>query len=563
MSAALGQRLFFTVLLALTLGFVIFSRDDSERGGDNQRYLPYISGLILPLWFLLMLLFSAAEGGLPMAAEMALRLCFPLFLHISLYYALLLPALPWLRRHFRARACAMLWLLPNYLYLWQQDLPRPLLVLHCGEPLLRGLFALWALGVVSVLGYYVLSHLLFRRSLLKEATEVCETSIRRVFEEEVERAAFKKPKFRLMRSSAIETPLTIGLFARRVRLLLPDKSYSEEELRLIFRHELIHIGREDAWSKFFLCFCTAMCWFNPLMWRAMGRSAEDMELSCDETVLLEADETERRRYAELILNTAGDSRGFSTCLSASAKALRYRLRSIMQPRKRRGGALLIAGLFCLLSMSCGYVALAYGEETLPLPDEAELYHVSNEDFMSRTVICTDEAALLDYLRSLPLQHITGGYDYHGEAQRSLQFQLPRGTAMLRLQGNSLRWIPLWDEEAQSWYVEGIDWAYLEELLPVLPALFVELEGDPLDVSARLREIRRLSDGATVYADAADEREPHGVFLSEARDFSLSFSHEPLRYEMTQEDTADGTHYTVTAYYPDYEMHFCFMVGMIE
>lgn len=563
MSAALGRRLFFSTLLALTLGFVVFSRDDSERGGDTQRYLPYISGLLLPLWFLLTLLFSAAEGGWPMAAEMVLRSCFPLFLHISLYYALLLPVLPWLRRHFRARTCAMLWLLPNYLYLWQHALPRPLFVLHCDEQLLRGLFALWALGVVLVLGYYILSHVLFRRRILKAAWEVYEPGTRRILEEEVERAAFKKPKFRLMRSPAIETPLTIGLFARRVRLVLPDKPYSEDELRLIFRHELIHIGREDAWSKFFLCFCTAMCWFNPLMWRAMGRSAEDMELSCDETVLLDADETTRRRYAELILNTAGDSRGFSTCLSATARALRYRLQSITKPKKRRSGALLIAALFFALSGSCGYVALAYGEETLPLPEEAELYHVSNEDLMGRKLICTDEAALLDYLRSLPLQHITNNYDYHGEALRSLHIRVPRGTLVLRLRGKTLRWIPLWDEDARSWYVEDVDWAYLEELLPVLPALFVELEGDPLDVSARLREIRRLSDGAVVYDGEADEKEPHGVFLSEERDFSLSFSHEPLDYDMTEEETADGAHYTVTAYYEDYTITFCFLVGMIK
>ena len=98
---------------------------------------------------------------------------------------------------------------------------------------------------------------------------------------------------------------------------------------------------------------------------------------------------------------------------------------------------------------------------------------------------------------------------------------------------------------------------------MLPALFVELEGDPLDVSARLREIRRLSDGAVVYADNADESEPHGVFLSEERSFTLDFSHEPLHYDMTEEETPEGTHYTVTAYYTDYELTFCFLVGMIE
>ena len=67
------------------------------------------------------------------------------------------------------------------------------------------------------------------------------------------------------------------------------------------------------------------------MWMAMERSAQDMELSCDETVLLEADDVTRRRYAGLLLATAGDSRGFTTCLSASASALRYRLRNVSIP----------------------------------------------------------------------------------------------------------------------------------------------------------------------------------------------------------------------------------------
>lgn len=557
MSADQGLRLFMTILLSLSLGWVILSRDDSERGREAQRYLPYISGLLLPLWLFMILGLAAWQEGWRMAAELALSLCFPLFLHICLYYALLLPALPWLRRHFSARACAMLWLLPNYLYLWgRSPLPRPLLVLRCNERLLWALFVLWAVGFVLVLGYYILSHLLFRRRLLREAEEVRDRPTLAVLEAELERAAVKKPRFRLLRSAAVATPLSIGLFARSVRLVLPQRPYSEAELQLIFRHELVHIGREDAWSKFFLCFCTALCWFNPLMWRAMSRSAEDMELSCDETVLLEADEEERRRYAELILNAAGDDRGFSTCLSASAKALRYRLQSIMRPGRRRSGALLIAVLFFSLSMSGGYVALAYGEEGLTLPEGAALRYASNEDFLDRTVVCTDEAALMTYLHSLPLRRSTGSYSYDDAIQRTLHLDVPRGTLVLRLQGNSLRYIPLYDAPQQSWYMDGVDWAYLEMLLPVLPAMYVETFHD---YSPPLREIRRLSDGAVVYRSDRDEGEPHGIFQSRMEDFTLRFDPQPERHEIVTE----GTHHTVTAYYGDYAAVFCFSHEKIE
>ena len=83
-----------------------------------------------------------------------------------------------------------------------------------------------------------------------------------------------------------------------------------------------------------------------------------MELSCDETVLLGADDRVRREYAGILLNNAKDQRGFTTCLSASANAMRYRLKHIAKPSRRRSGALAVGLLFFVLSMTSGYVALA-------------------------------------------------------------------------------------------------------------------------------------------------------------------------------------------------------------
>ena len=137
------------------------------------------------------------------------------------------------------------------------------------------------------------------------------------------------------------------------------REYTQEELSLILRHEIIHISRGDPASKFFLTFCTAMCWFNPLMWAAMRKSADDFELSCDESVLLDEPQPVRRQYAELLLQTAGDERGFTTCLSATAGALRYRLKNIMKPEKKRTGAILVGLTLFVLAMCSGYVALAY------------------------------------------------------------------------------------------------------------------------------------------------------------------------------------------------------------
>lgn len=261
--------------------------------------------------------------------------------------------------------------------------------------------------------------------------------------------------------------------------MLPERAYSPEELRLIFRHELIHIGREDSGTKFFLMFCTASCWFNPLMWHAMGRSAEDLELSCDETVLLGAAPETRKEYARLILETAGDSRGFTTCLSASARSLRYRLKSIVGPRKRLTGGLIVGLAFFLLCMSHGYVALAYeevaGNEVIFSGQETSLFQMESLNYRGdgerEFARCTDPESLSGYLAELEFQSITGNYSFpvSGEENHSLfvLYRGPQGLLGVTLENRSLTVSRLYEERNgnRTYYFSGtVDWDYVESLL---------------------------------------------------------------------------------------------------
>lgn len=95
----------------------------------------------------------------------------------------------------------------------------------------------------------------------------------------------------------------------------------------------------------------------------MCKSADDLELSCDETVLLNSDADIPRQYANLILHTAGDERDFITCLSALASAIRYRLKNIMKPMERPPKAVTVSLAFFILYMTRGYISLAYGSNT--------------------------------------------------------------------------------------------------------------------------------------------------------------------------------------------------------
>lgn len=497
MSSVQAFRLVLILICSAVITWKVWARADREQLSDPKsvddslpRFSAFLAAGSLPFLLLVWIVLGAVMGGWALAIQSVLRLLVEVFLVIGVYYVLLLAVMPVLRRHFSARVCAMLWLLPDFLYLLnntnQLAAEHPL-VIHLPGKLVYVLFAIWAAGAAGVLGWKVLSHLRFRRRVLKDAVSVTDEETLAVWQAELARAWVKKTKWKLVRSQSLTTPLSIGLFDRTTCVVLPARSYTPQELSLVLRHEVIHICRGDPSSKFFMAFCTAMCWFNPLMWVAMRKSADDFELSCDETVLLNEPQPVRREYAELLLNTAGDERGFTTCLSATASALRYRLKNIMVPGKKHTGALLVGLTFLLLTLCAGHVALAYDAQPGAArifdgrpPEDFSLRYVDvwNDDRGSGTDFgCTDETALKDYLAALQLETYTESLDRYGEC-RSLQllFDAPEGTLSVTLTDNqSIHVTRLWLKNAPSenyYLAEPIDWQLLDRLIVPRPALRV-------------------------------------------------------------------------------------------
>ena len=564
MSEVIFLRGICVLILSATLAYIVLSRDETERlqAGGAQRYVGYGSGILLPAYVASLAVCEILRAGIRRAAQMALGDWFGMFLHICLYYLLLLPLLPLLRRRISARACAMLWLLPNYLYITQMtymQLPWPRFVVEIPSAgAVRALSVLWLAGFWGVLGWNTGAHLVFRARILGPAAPVTDPAVLAVWEREVEAARFRRPRFRLVTSPAVRTPLSVGLFRRSLRVVLPERYYTEEELALLFRHELIHIGRGDTWSKFFMVFCTAMCWFNPLMWVAMKKSAEDLELSCDETVLLDCDGGAKRRYAGLLLRTAGDEQGFTTCLSASARSLRYRLKSVTEPERKHSGAVTVGLAFFLLCMSCGHVALAYGEETgaerIYRSRSAEeyslcgLYWIRGND---TTLLCTGEAALHRRLAALRTELIAGNYSFDTEGRElGVQLETPEGRLYLTLSDRFIELLPLYGEAAGTCYLPGgMDWEALEECILECPHLFVRMSGTdeiteaygesvvfPVEISVSPHRVSRVDETRPEVLYTAEEKKSRsGITGFRVREASLRFAL-PMEGDCTAEVT---------------------------
>lgn len=474
-------RLFSFAVISLFVGFALLFRcsdDDGPRSRHDltHRYQPLMNADQLPLTLVLLPPLGLMIVGPGRTAEFALALCFQSFLHIAAYYALLLPLTPLLRRFISARCCAMLWLLPNFLYpcLNSTFLPdAPAFVLRARGNWIWLVLGLWLVGTISVFGWNTLSHLRFRRQLLEEAWPITDEEVLDIWQEEMDQAQMEPLSCPLVISPHTSTPLSVGLFRGSMQVVLPPRTYTPDELHLIFRHEIVHICRRDSWNKFFLMFCTALCWFDPLMWMAMRRSAEDTELSCDETVLVDADDATRRQYAQLLLTTAGDGRGYTTCLSPVAASLRYRLRSVVAPRRRVAGGILVGLTLFLLMSSFGYVALSFderpGAEVLFGGDPAgyTLHSVRRD---GELMDCPDPDALMDYLSALPLARLTGNYDYGQQDQTTyiLYFDPPRtdmGSLCVLLSGSQCKVSHSNSALFRPYYLpEGVDIEQLDSLL---------------------------------------------------------------------------------------------------
>lgn len=483
-------RILIFLVLSLLMAETAYSRYDALMGndgipdlGNHPSYLPYYPAMLLPLFTVLLLVVLTPILGVVRAADLSLSIFGGLFVHISLYYLVLLALMPHLRDRISARACALLWLIPNLFYLTMQTTvspPRPWLIIPLPGHGWTLLLWVWLAGLVGVLAFHIVQHLRFRHRILAPAVPATEPLTRYIWEEALKEAGFRNPKYQLVISPEVKTPLSIGLLPRCTRVVLPTRSYTREELCWVIRHEVIHLARQDSWCKFFLLFCTAICWFNPLMWVAMRACAQDLELSCDETVLLFAHQSQRKEYAALLLNTAGDARGFTTCLSASSTTLRRRLEQVLSPAARSSGAVVVGVLFFLAAITCGSVTLSY--DTAPAAQvlysagdtaqyQADVIHLSPPHAQAENTpyTLTDPQAFHDYLSGLSLSRLMGTYTLP-ETDCSFFLEGLDNDFLIVISHQVMEVTELGYDSSPTYYhiSQEVDWDYLLSLMEASP-----------------------------------------------------------------------------------------------
>ena len=285
-----------------------------------------------------------------------------------LTYSLLLLFLPKLRKAISSQTVASFWLIPSCMYYVYRisggsSVFKPRIVLYTDNRLACLIVALiWLSGAAFVLTRSIVLHKRFRSEVEAHSYAIRDESVLELWKSKQEKYKIRKNKqAELYESDIISSPITIGL--KDPFLVLPVRSYSMEDYDQIFEHEAIHIGRKDIETKLTVIICRALNWFNPLIHKALKKCCEDLELSCDELTLIDSDAADRTHYAQLLLSSAGEDRGFSSSLAADAATMKYRLENILHPETKKNGALLLAACTVLTLSLPGLFAIGYDRQS--------------------------------------------------------------------------------------------------------------------------------------------------------------------------------------------------------
>ena len=119
-----------------------------------------------------------------------------------------------------------------------------------------------------------------------------------------------RTRIRLRITDAVTSPSLHGVL--RPTLLLPadlQDTLTPDQVRFIFLHELAHFRRFDVLLNWLTTVAAALHWFNPLVWLAVTRVAEERELACDALALDALDRGERNAYGQTVIRLLDDLRG--------------------------------------------------------------------------------------------------------------------------------------------------------------------------------------------------------------------------------------------------------------
>lgn len=159
------------------------------------------------------------------------------------------------------------------------------------------LIGVWIAGIMIIGIRSLTAQSSFRRRLFSNG-DLTDEKDRALFSEVSREVLGSDRNVSLRKTDAIDRTVVIGLIRQTV--LIPDKAYTEKELRMIFRHECMHIKDKDLWIKLLVQIYCCIFWWNPFAYLLKKDLDLSLEIKCDLNTTKAFSDEEKLFYVETL-----------------------------------------------------------------------------------------------------------------------------------------------------------------------------------------------------------------------------------------------------------------------
>ncbi len=151
---------------------------------------------------------------------------------------------------------------------------------------------------------------------------------------------------------SVESPFILGII--KPRIYLPSGIGEQTpEFEHVISHEKAHIKRGDHLIKPIGFILLALYWFNPVLWVAYILLCRDIERACDERVIKEMSDGEKKGYSEALVACSVHRRRIMACpLAFGEVCVKDRIKSVLNYKKPAFWIIIVALVLSLVLAVC-------------------------------------------------------------------------------------------------------------------------------------------------------------------------------------------------------------------
>lgn len=259
-------------------------------------------------------------------------------------------------------------------------------------------FTIWICVGVAMSIYYMIGYWRLQKKIKRWGHDCEDADIQKILIDESSQYKMSRvPKLCILQDSSVG-PFSTGVL--RNTIVLPSDIPSERDMRFIIKHEMLHCKKKDILLKLLFLFVNIIHWFNPLVWLLRKAVEQDIEISCDEAVILGRNRADREEYGDIIMSWVEKGNynwsPVSTGYVQGVKFIKRRFDSIINDKKKKRGILVI-GITCAFILLMGSVLHVqsgekiYGVSKVPILQGIEVRTDLDGDREEERVLITDHA----------------------------------------------------------------------------------------------------------------------------------------------------------------------------